>query len=153
MGGLFDGVNPAIIWGILAVVLAAAEIVVPGVFLIWLALAAGLTAALTLLLPIGEPFQLLAFAILSMLSMFGGRLWYLGRPVEPEDPLLNDRMARMMGRTAVVIEPISHGEGRVRIDDGSWLATGPDAPAGTHVRIAGFSGARLEVELMQVEAG
>ncbi|HZV18777.1 MAG TPA: NfeD family protein [Sphingobium sp.] len=143
---LFGGTHPAIIWGILAIVLAVAEMTLPGVFLIWLSLAAALTAGLSLMVPLGDSFQLLAFAIFSALSVSGGRLWYLARPVEPEDRLLNDRSARMIGRHVVVSEAIVHGEGRVRIDDGSWPAQGPDAPAGTHMVVAAVNGSTLIVE-------
>lgn len=153
IGDLFGGVHPSIPWGVLAIILAIAEMLVPGVFLIWLSLAAALTAGLALLLPIGEPFQLLAFAILSVLSMSGGRLWYLARPVEPEDGLLNDRAARMIGRRVVVIEAIAHGEGRVRVDDGSWPATGPDAAVGTPMLVTQVDGSRLVVAPLPGEPG
>jgi len=147
---LFGGVHPSIVWGVLAIVLALTEIFVPGVFLVWLAVAAALTAGLASLLPISETFQLLAFAIFSALSVSGGRLWYLARPVEGDDPLLNDRAARMLGRTVVVIEAITHGQGRVRVDDGSWQATGPDAEAGTHMVVTGVSGSVLTVAPLQL---
>jgi membrane protein implicated in regulation of membrane protease activity len=143
---MFDGIHPAIVWGVLAIILAVAEMTVPGVFLIWLSLAAGLTAGLSLLLPVSEPLQLIAFAIFSALAVSGGRLWYLARPVEAEDPMLNDRAARMVGRRAVVSEAIVQGEGRVRLDDGSWPATGPDAAVGTHMVITGVEGSTLVVE-------
>lgn len=145
ISAMFGGVHPALLWAILAIMLAIGEIVVPGTFLIWLSLAAALTAGTALLLPIGEPFQLLAFAILSALSVCGGRLWYLARPVEPEDPLLNDRAARMVGRKVVVIEAITQGEGRVRVDDGSWPASGPDTAAGTHMLVTGVTGSTLTI--------
>lgn len=143
---MFDGIHPAIVWGVLAIILAVAEMTVPGVFLIWLSLAAGLTAGLSLLLPVSEPLQLIAFAIFSALAVSGGRLWYLARPVEAEDPMLNDRAARMVGRRAVVSEAIVQGEGRVRLDDGSWPATGPDSAVGTHMVITGVEGSTLVVE-------
>ncbi len=150
---LFGGAHPAVLWGVFAIILAVLEMALPGVFLIWLSLAAALTAGLAFLVPLGEPFQLLAFAIFSTLSVSGGRLWYLARPVESEDAMLNDRAARMIGRTVVVIEAISHGEGRVRIDDGSWTATGPDAPVGTHMRIIEVSGSILTVAYPQALPG
>lgn len=142
---LLGGVHPAIIWGIAAIILAVAEMTLPGVFLIWLSLAAALTAGLTLVVPLSDSFQLLAFAVFSALSVSGGRLWYLARPVEPADALLNDRSARMIGRHVVVVEAISHGEGRVRIDDGTWPARGPDAPVGTHMMVADIEGSTLIV--------
>lgn len=142
---MFEGLHHSVLWGIAAMVLAIGEIIAPGVFLIWLALAAALTAGLTLLLPIGAAFQLLAFAIFTALSVYGGRLWYLARPVEPTDTMLNDKTARMMGRSVIVTETIVHGQGRVRVDDSSWQATGPDAEIGAHMMIAGVDGTTLIV--------
>lgn len=145
IGDWLGGLHPAILWGMLAILLATAELAVPGVFIIWLALAAGLTAGLVSLLPVDGPFQLLAFAIFSILSVSGARLWYLARPVEPETPLLNEPSARLIGRRVVVSEAIQGGEGRVRVDDGSWPATGPDTPAGVPMVVADVHGSMLVV--------
>jgi membrane protein implicated in regulation of membrane protease activity len=139
------GVSPAILWGILAIVLAAAELVVPGAFLIWIAIAAALTATITMLLPIAIPFQLLVFAIFSALAVSGGRLWYLANPAQSADPKLNDMAARLIGRDVVVSEAIAGGQGRVRIDDGSWRASGPDAPVGAHLTVIEVDGSTLVV--------
>ncbi len=145
MGELFDGMSPPLIWGIIALVLAGAELFVPGVFLIWLAIAAALTAVVDLLLPMSGGFQLLLFSVLSALSVSGGRLWYLARPADSTDPLLNDRSARLIGRSVVVSEAIEQGEGRVRVDDSSWPAKGPDAPAGARMAVVDVDGATLIV--------
>ena len=40
---------------------------------------------------------------------------------------------------------IGPGHGRVRIGDSTWLAAGPDLPAGSRVRIVGARGALLLV--------
>ncbi|MCW2387835.1 membrane protein implicated in regulation of membrane protease activity [Sphingobium sp. B11D3B] len=146
MTPMLDGMHPSILWGVFAVILAGAEIIVPGVFLIWLGVAAALTAGLSLVLPINPAFQLLAFAIFTAISVSGGRLWYLARPVASQDPMLNDRAARLVGRELLVVEPINHGVGRVKVDDGSWTATGPDADPGSYVRVTGTKGAALIVE-------
>ncbi len=130
IGQWLGGLSPPLLWGTFALVLAATELVVPGVFLIWLAIAAGLTAVVELLVPMGGAFQLLVFSVLSALSVSGGRLWYLAHPANSSDPMLNDRAGRLIGQTVVVAEAIVHGEGRVRVDDSSWPARGPDAPAG-----------------------
>lgn len=142
----FGGVHPSILWGVIAIALAVAELIAPGVFLIWLAVAAALTAGLASLLPVSEPFQLLAFAIFSALTVSGGRLWYLARPVEGNDPLLNDRAARMIGEEIEVVEAIAHGRGRVRVGDSVWTARGADAPIGAQVRVTGVLGTELLVE-------
>ncbi|MBO9669417.1 MAG: NfeD family protein [Sphingobium sp.] len=135
--------SPALLWGTLALILAAAELVVPGVFLIFLAIAAAVTAIVELFIPMGGAFQLLVFAVLSALSVSAGRLWYLARPATSVDPLLSDKAARLIGRSVTVSEAIVHGEGRVRVDDSSWRVTGPDAPIGTRLTVVEVDGATL----------
>jgi len=141
----FGSMSPPLLWGIFALVLAAAELVVPGVFLVFLAIAAALTAIVELLVPMGGPFQLLIFSVLSALSVSAGRLWYLARPATSVDPMLNDRGARLIGRVVTVSEAIVHGEGRVKVDDSSWRASGPDAPVGARLTIVEIDGATLVV--------
>jgi len=145
MGGWLGDTDPALLWAILALVLAATELLMPGVFLIWLALAAAVTAGLSFLLPMNGAFQLLAFSVLSALAVSGGRLWYLARPVPSADPLLNDRAARLIGRTVVVSDAIDQGQGRVKVDDSSWPAAGPDAPTGARMVVVEVDGATLVV--------
>ncbi len=144
IGDFLDGMSPPLIWGTLAIVLAGAELLAPGVFLIWLAIAAGLTALVELVLPMNGAFQMLVFSVLSALTVSAGRLWYLARPAAT-DPMLNDRTARLVGRTVLVSEAIVHGEGRVKVDDSSWPATGPDAPVGARMTVEDVDGATLVV--------
>lgn len=141
---LFGTMSPWMIWAIVALVLAAAELVVPGVFLIFLAIGAALTAVVEFLVPMNTAFQMLLFSILSALTVSGGRLWYLARPAST-DPLLNDRAARLIGRPVTVSDAIVDGEGRVRVDDSSWRATGPDAPVGARMTVVEVDGATLVV--------
>ena len=90
-------------------------------------------------------YQLMVFAIFSALSVSGGRLWYLARPANISDPMLNDKAARLLGRVVTVSEAIVQGEGRVRVDDSSWRAVGPDAPEGTRMTVVDVDGATLVV--------
>lgn len=133
-------------WLGLAVVLGIGEIVTPGVFLIWVASAAAIVGALSMVMPIPLALQFLLFAGLCLLAVWAGRRWYRDNPVASQDPLLNDRMARLIGKHVVVVEAIMNGEGRVRVDDGTWAANGPDAPAGAHMVVVGVNGAALVVE-------
>jgi membrane protein implicated in regulation of membrane protease activity len=133
-------------WLVFAALLGIAEVLMPGVFLIWIAIAAALTGLAALALPIGLPAQLLLFAALSILAVYAGRRWYVDNPVASTDPLLNDRIARLIGQTVTVVEPIRDGEGRVKVGDSVWSATGPDAPVGARVRIMGVEGTVLKVE-------
>jgi membrane protein implicated in regulation of membrane protease activity len=52
-----------------------------------------------------------------------------------------------IGRTGVhaLEKPIVDGSGTVRIDDTVWRVAGPDAPAGSRVRIVQADGASLTV--------
>lgn len=145
MGDWLGDMSPPLIWGILALVLAAAEIFVPGVFLIFLAVAAALTAVVDLVVPMNGAFQLLVFSVFSALSVSAGRLWYLAKPANSTDPLLNDKAARLIGRPVTVSDAIAQGEGRVRVDDSSWPARGPDAPVGTRLTVVEVDGATLIV--------
>lgn len=134
-------------WLAAAVALAIAELLVPGVFLIFLAIAAGIVGIATLALPdLPLAVQLGAFGAWSVVSVLVGRRWYADYPVETSDPLLNDRASRMTGETVVVTEAITGGRGRVRVGDGEWPASGPDAAVGARMRVAGVRGGIVEVE-------
>jgi hypothetical protein len=132
-------------WLILAVLLGIGEIALPGVFLIWIAAAAALTGIVTALTGVPMVPQLLIFAVTSLLSAWFGRRWYLDNPVQSADPLLNDRAARLVGRTVIVAEPIIHGRGRVKVGDSVWPATGPDLPEGAVAQVTGVSDGVLMV--------
>jgi membrane protein implicated in regulation of membrane protease activity len=143
-------------WLIAAVVLAGIELLIPGVFLVFLALAAALTGAIALIFPeLGIAGQLIGFAAWSVVTVLIGRRWYRDYPVETSDPMLNDRAARLVGEVVTVVEPISGGAGRVRVGDGEWPAEGADAPAGARVRIVSARGTALKVEALppRIEQG
>ena len=134
-------------WLVFAALLGVAEVLIPGVFLIWVALAAAVTGLVALAFPISVPLQLLLFAGLCLVSVWGGRRWYTANPVDSQDPLLNDRTARLVGEIVTVVEPIDNGHGRVKVGDSVWSCRGPDAPVGTRVRVIGAEASELKVEL------
>jgi membrane protein implicated in regulation of membrane protease activity len=141
----FEAVDAAWIWLIVAAVLAAIELVTPGFFLIWIAGAAMLTGITAFLLPLPLPFQLVLFGLFSILSVILGRRHYERAAQTGGDPLLNDRTAQLIGQVVTVVVAIENGEGRVRVGDGVWSASGPDVPAGSRVRIHGADGNCLKV--------
>lgn len=138
--------DPHWAWLALGLVLAAAEMAVPGLFLIWLAGAALITGLLTWVVPIGMPLQVVIFAVLAIVGVFSGKRYLSGNPIVGADPLMNDRGARLVGETVVVTHAISGGDGRVKQGDSEWLAKGPDAEPGTRMRVAGHDGVVLLVE-------
>ena len=138
--------DSAWIWLIAGVVLAIAELVVPGIFLIWLGAAALVTGMVALGASLSLPAEFGCFALMAAVSVLTGRAVMARMPILSDDPLLNERTARLIGRHVVVTEAIVGGEGRVRVGDGIWPATGPDTAAGATVTIVGADGARLHVE-------
>ncbi len=141
-----ETLDPHWSWLALGLVLAIGEMVIPGVFLIWLAVAAILTGLLAWVVPIGVPVQIVIFAVLAIVLVFTGKR-YLGRnPITPADPAMNDRGARMQGEVVTITHAIDGGSGRARHGDTEWLVKGPDAEPGTRMRVAGHDGAVLLVE-------
>ena len=145
MGGV-ESVDPQWGWLAIGLVLAAAEMALPGVFLIWMAGAAIITGLVVWVVPIGLPLQIGLFAVLAIVFVFAGRRYLRANPVESADPKMNDRGARLLGETVVVTHAIDGGTGRVRIGDSEWLAKGPDAEPGTRIRVSGHDGTVLIVE-------
>ena len=137
-------------WMVLGFALLAAEILVPGVFLLWIGIAAIATGALSLWLWEWSAWtwqvQVLAFLALSLVAAFAGKRVMGNGRTESDEPLLNRRDEQLVGRTAVLVEPISEGVGRIRLGDTLWRVTGPDLPAGSRVRLAAARGGELVVE-------
>lgn len=130
------------------------DLVVPGVFLMWVGIAALLTGAAALLMP-GLPLlvQAIMFAALSLVSVYIGRRFTYHDRDESEDPLLNDRLARLLGETVVVAEAIEDGRGRVTVGDSVWPARGPDLPVGTRAKVVATTGGVLVVEPLPARIG
>ena len=88
----------------------------------------------------------LDFVFLSLIIAFSAKRMLGERPIESSDPLMNRRGARLVGETALVVQAIEHGSGRVRLGDSEWIARGPNVAAGERVRVSGSEGAVLLVE-------
>ncbi len=137
-------------WWILGLLLLGAEILIPGIFLIWIGLAAIVVGAISFVLwdsaIWGWQVQLLVFAALSLVSALIGRRIMASRDDDTDQPMLNRRMEQMIGRTALLEEPITEGGGRIRLGDTLWTVRGPDLPAGARVRIVAIENDEPRVE-------
>jgi membrane protein implicated in regulation of membrane protease activity len=132
-------------WIVLAGVLAIAEMVAPGSYLMWIALGAAVTgiAATTGMVLEG---QLAVFAIATAVSCVGGYFVYRGMDSSHDSGVPRNAPRRsMIGARGTVCEALVGGRGKVRIGDTVWLAEGPDLADGTPVIVAGVRGTRLEV--------
>lgn len=126
--------------------LAILEILLPGVFLIWVAIAAWITGLIVAFIPLSLALQLVIFVLLAFATVWLGRQYYARVPVANPDPNLNVRASRLIGQVVTVESAIENGRGRVRVGDGVWNAAGPDAPSGAKVRIVAAEGTLLTVE-------
>ena len=136
-------------WAAMAMLLFAAEALVPGAFMLWLGFAAAAVFLAVWILPVEIPLvaQAAAFVVLSFASIQVYRTWFRGRDKDSSDqPALNKRTAALVGRVVPLERAIIDGRGRVQIADAYWDVTGPDLPAGTPVRISGGDAMSLQVE-------
>jgi len=142
---MFYDLDATWLWLIAGVVLAGAEMILPGYFLIWMATAAFLTGLITAIADVPTAIQLLTFIVFSGFSVFAAQRWLDYAGTETTDPLMNDRGGRLVGSGVVVTQAFEGGEGRVRLGDSEWLAKGADAAVGTRLVVTGHEGAVLLV--------
>jgi membrane protein implicated in regulation of membrane protease activity len=138
-------------WMILGTVLLALEILTPGVYLLWLGIAAIITGLLSFAFWEtafwGWQVQILAFLDLTIVSvLIGRRVFPTTGTADTDQPLLNQRERQLVGRTATLEEPIVEGRGRIRLGDTLWRISGPDLPAGARVRVIATVNGELTVE-------
>ncbi len=136
-------------WWAFGALLLVIELLAPGMFFLWMAEAAFVTGLVLWIHPaLSWETQIIWFSLLSIASIVFARKLLVKHPIVTDQPLLNRRAAQYVGRTFVLAGPIVNGVGRLRVDDTSWKIVGPDAPAGTKVRVVGEEGVVLEVEVV-----
>lgn len=141
-------------WMVLGFVLLVMEIIAPGVFMLWIGIAALIIGAVSLLIWDAAFWtwqaQVLSFLVLALVSAFIGRRVATARTANDDQPLLNRRGAQMVGRMATLAEPIKDGRGRIKLGDTLWRVSGPDLPVGTQVRVTGAADTDLELTVEPV---
>jgi inner membrane protein len=142
----FSTLHPYWLWLVGGAVLLMLELLAPGVFLLWLGIAALLVGAAELYTGLDIPAQFALFGILSVaLGVFARVILRYGVSVSDRG-VLNKAGNRLLGQVFTVAEPIVNGRGKVKVGDTLWNAAGPDAAAGSNVRVVGSKGALLMVE-------
>ncbi|TCZ57924.1 NfeD family protein [Roseicella aquatilis] len=136
--------EPGLIWILLGLLLLAAELALPGVFLLWVGLAAIGTGILVLaVLP---PFEGVAATFLVLLGLGIAAALHLRR-ARPSVQV-NTPASGLVGRQGMLL-PMDGPELRVRVGDSDWPARlprdvrVPDAPL--RVRVEGVDGTTLVV--------
>ncbi|GGA08556.1 NfeD family protein [Dyella caseinilytica] len=146
---MFASIAVHYLWWIVALVLIAIEVIMPGYFMLWIGIGAAVTGLLVLLMPgLSLLAQAIAFALLAFVSC--AVYWYAVRPRlqhdEPGNERLNRRGEQLIGKRYVLIEAIVNGRGTAKVGDGQWLVSGPDLPAGSTVEVIAVEGTRLKVK-------
>ena len=134
-------------WFIAGAVLLVLELLAPGVFMLWLGLAALLVGAISQFIDWDWQEQFIAFAVFSFAAI---PLWRRLATRSPTDqPFLNRRAEALVGRIFTLEKPIVDGSGTMRIDDTVWRITGANIPAGSRVTVTGVVGTALHVEMIR----
>lgn len=124
-------------WLVLAMVLLAIEVAGTGGFLLWVGMAAAITAGLLWLMPdLSVAAQLALFAMLAVVSAFAWWQYLRSRKPNPHSLKLNRRTEQFIGQRGVVTEAVVAGRGRARIGDTTWIIESADALAvGDNIRV------------------
>jgi membrane protein implicated in regulation of membrane protease activity len=134
-------------WLVLGVLFVILEAFSPGVFFIWMGIAAGIVGLILLAVPdLGWEYQLIIFALVSVASVVLWRRYLERHPTATDQPRLNRRGEQYIDRLFTLETPIVNGVGRIRVDDSIWKIEGADCSAGTRVRVIGVDGVVLRVE-------
>ena len=135
-------------WLIFGFIMMALELLAPGVFMFWLGLAALLVGLVSFAIDPSWQAQLIMFSVFAVAAVPLWRRFALKSGAASEsNPFLNRRTDALVGREFTLEKPIVDGNGTVRIDDTIWRVAGPDAPAGSRVRVVRADGASLTVAM------
>lgn len=135
-------------WLVLGVILVILEVLSPGAFFLWLAISAGIVGVLLMVNPgMAWEYQILAFALFSVVSIAVWRMYLKRNPIQTDQPTLNRRGEQYVGRLFSLEQAVVNGHGKIRVDDSTWKIEGPDCDSGTRVRITGVTGVVLKFEI------
>ncbi|WP_262695863.1 NfeD family protein [Kordiimonas aquimaris] len=135
------------LWWSAGVLLLAGEMLVPGVYLLWLGAASALTGVVAWMLPsLGFAGHGLIFAALATISIYVGNRFVYKQSSDTHETEVNVNERRFVGKRFVVVEAIKNGRGHVQVGDSRWLAEGPDAAKGAQVHVTAVDGTVLVVE-------
>jgi inner membrane protein len=134
-------------WWVIAGLFLLLELALPGMFFIWLGIAAVAVGFIGFFIEPSWQIQLVLFAVFSLALVLAARPWFREKPLAGSDrPNLNQRMQAFIGRSFVLDQPIANGHGRLSIEGTWWEIRGPDQPKGEWVTVKGVEDMRLVVE-------
>jgi membrane protein implicated in regulation of membrane protease activity len=133
-------------WWILAAILLVFEAIIPGFFFLWMAVAGAAIGLILWVFPaLGWQYQVLLFALTSIISIIIFRRYQRIHPIQSDQPALNRRGEQYLGRVFTLDTPIVNGVGKLHVDDTTWRISGDDLASGTKVKVTGVEGVTLQV--------
>lgn len=132
-------------WLILGILLMGVEALAPGVFMLWLGLAALIVGVLSFGVVNSWQMQIVGFALLAISMVPLWRHFAVRASERADNHFLNRRTQQLVGEVVTLETPIVDGFGTIKLGDTIWRVEGPALAAGTRVRIEQADGARLRV--------
>jgi membrane protein implicated in regulation of membrane protease activity len=116
--------NNGFMWAIIGMVLLLIEPFVPGVYALWIGIAALFTAVIAFIAPGLDVWLLLVFAVATVLSAVGGSRIYarLSMPTNA----INDMQNQLIGKHGVCIAVGENNQIRIRVNGIEWAAIADD---------------------------
>jgi len=134
-------------WWILAALLLALEVFAPTTLFLWTGVSAAVVGAILYFAEgLSWQVQFVLFALLSVASVFAGRLYARLHAPADAGSTLNRRGAQYIDRVFTLEGAIVNGIGQLRVDDTNWKIEGDDCESGARVRVTQLDGAVLKVE-------
>ncbi len=135
-------------WLVLALVLLIAELATGTTYLLWPAVAAGVTGLIALFFPTSVYIEIGVFAGLTILLTLLGRPLVRNLRMAAENaPVLNERDKTVIGARAVAMNAFINGAGQVKLGDSVWRAQSSEAiAAGQAVEVLSVDGTTVTVK-------
>ena len=135
-----------VVWICVGLLLIAAETMAPGIFLLWLGLAAMVMFFLVWLFPdMSVLMQVVLFVVFSFVSVGVYVQFLRGKQMPSDKPLLNRRGEQLVDQIFPLETAIINGHGRIKIGDALWTVQGVDLPAKSLVRVVAVDSMMLRV--------
>ena len=138
-------------WLIFGVILMAIELFMPGVFVVWIGLAAVISGIIfSIFTDLTLSYQLLTFAILSIICVILG--WYiygqvLTKSSRKDYQTLNNGAESFIGNEYSLLEDVVNGRSKAKVGDTVWLVQAPNGlKQGAKVIVESVDGVVLKVK-------
>ena len=135
-----------IVWLSVGLLLIAAETMAPGLFMIWLGLAALVIFFIIWLFPdLTLLMQVVLFVAFSFVMVGIYFQFFRGKETPSDKPFLNRRGEQLIDQVYALETAIVNGHGRVKIGDAFWTVQGADMPVNSLVRVVAVDSMTLKV--------